>query len=131
MSLYRKNIFFTLAFIVPLGFYSKFYSGPFARYVNIYLGGVFYVIFWALLVALIFPRFRVVYNVISVFSITCALEFLQLWHPLFLGKIRSVFIGRALIGTTFSFLDIVHYTAGSFIVYVFLCRLQRKHSIKI
>ncbi|MCD6117512.1 DUF2809 domain-containing protein [bacterium] len=126
MSVYRKYILLTIAAIVPLGFGTKFYSGPLAKWVNIYGGGVLYVIFWSLFLALVFPRFRILYNVISVFTVTCILEFLQLWHPLILEKVRSVFIGRALIGTTFSFLDIIHYSAGSFIVYVFLCSLQSK-----
>ena len=32
--------------IVPIGFYSKFYRGSAAQWVNGSLGGVFYEIFW-------------------------------------------------------------------------------------
>ncbi len=47
-----------------------------------------------------------------VFAITCGLEFLQLWHPPILEQIRSTFIGRASLGTTFSWWDEPHYVLG-------------------
>ncbi len=42
----------SLLIIVPLGLYSKFYSGPAANWVNNSLGGVFYEVFWCLLIFL-------------------------------------------------------------------------------
>ncbi|MDL1979085.1 MAG: DUF2809 domain-containing protein [Deltaproteobacteria bacterium] len=47
-----------------------------------------------------------------VFTITCALEILQMWHPPVLERIRSCFLGRALIGTSFSWWDFPHYAVG-------------------
>jgi len=47
-----------------------------------------------------------------VLGITCSIECLQLWHPLFLESIRSTFIGGTLIGTTFSWWDFPHYAIG-------------------
>lgn len=37
-----------------------------------------------------------------VFAITCMLEFLHLWHPPILEEFKATFVGRLLIGTTFS-----------------------------
>jgi hypothetical protein len=59
------------------------------------------------------PRKQYVSKIpVSVFIITCALEFLQLWHPWFLEKIRSYYFGSALIGTTFTWWDFPHYAIG-------------------
>jgi hypothetical protein len=33
---------------------------------------------------------------------TCLLEFLQLWHPPLLEAVRSTFIGRTVLGTSFT-----------------------------
>ena len=55
--------------------------------------------------------------------VTCALEVLQLWHPWFLEKVRSTFLGKALIGTTFVWWDFPHYFLGSLIGWVWLKRI--------
>ena len=49
---------------------------------------------------------------ITVLVVTCTLAFLQLWHPAFLEAIRSTFLGRTLIGTTFAWWDLPHYAVG-------------------
>ena len=66
-----------------------------------------------MVIALIFPGVDPVRTATAVFSMTSILEFLQLWHPAFLETIRESFIGRTLIGTTFSWPDFPHYAAGS------------------
>ncbi|MBU1162313.1 MAG: DUF2809 domain-containing protein [Proteobacteria bacterium] len=69
--------------------------------------------FWILIVFLFLPRKKLKYKIpVRVFLITCGLEFLQLWHPWFLENIRSYFLGRALIGTTFAWWDFPHYAIG-------------------
>jgi hypothetical protein len=99
----RRYCIYSLLAVVPLGFLFKSYSGPGHRWFNDFVAGLFYEIFWILLVFLILPKKKWVNKIpLWVFLITCALEVLQLWHPKFLEKIRSFFIGAALIGTTFS-----------------------------
>ena len=102
----------SLLIVVPLGFASKFYSGPGAWWLNDYAGGVMYEIFWCLVVSFICPRASAVLIAVCVFSATCFLEFLQLWHPRFLEVIRGTFMGRTLIGTSFSWWDFPHYLVG-------------------
>ncbi len=93
----------SLLIITPLGFASKFYIGPpGAWWFNDYAGGIFYEIFWCLVVILLLPYTSAFLVASFVLVITCFLEFLQLWHPPFLEAIRSTFIGSALIGTTFT-----------------------------
>jgi glycopeptide antibiotics resistance protein len=99
--------------IVPLGLYSKIYDGPASNWVNNSLGGVLYVIFWSLLFSLLAARSKSWKIVGLVFLITCAIEFLQLWHPPFMETIRSTFIGATLFGNSFSWLDMAHYIIGA------------------
>lgn len=114
-----------IIFMVPVGFYTKFYSGPFSEWVHNSLGGVIYVIFWSLLFYLLAPNVNPLKIASSVFIITCILEFMQLWHPPFLEVVRKNFLGRALIGSSFSWLDMVHYIIGFFISYSFIILLRK------
>ena len=108
----RRRLLIALAILTPLGFATKVYTGPAAWWVNDYLGGVLYVIFWLLVALLIRPSLSPVKVAIGVFVVTSALETLQLWHPPFLEAIRATFLGQALIGTTFIPWDFLHYAVG-------------------
>jgi len=128
-TLMSKRFFLTLLsllIIIPIGFYSKFYRGPASEWVNNSLGDVFYEIFWCLLIFLILSESRFwksCYPLIiasGVFIFTCALEFLQLWHPPFLVFLRSYFIGATILGTTFVWSDFPYYLIGSIIGYFWI-----------
>ena len=108
----RKWTIVLFVFIVPIGFYTKFYSGPAAAWVNNSLGGILYIIFWSLMFFLIAPKVNPVKIASVVFVLTCFLEFLQLWHPDILESMRSSFLGRTILGTSFSWLDFLHYFIG-------------------
>ena len=129
VSSVRKYIFITLLFVTPAGFLFKFYSGPGHGWFNAYGAGLLYEIFWILVFFFIFPG-RKSADVIPlwVFLITSALEFLQLFHPPVLEKIRSCFFGKALIGTTFVWWDFPHYAAGSIMGWAYLRWLIRKRA---
>jgi hypothetical protein len=116
-----------LAIVIPLGFYSKVYSGPASHWVNNSLGGVLYVIFWTLLFSVICIRSRGWKITLAVWLITCILELLQRWHPQFLEAVRATFLGRTLIGNSFSWLDMVHYAAGA-LVSLLLLQILRKQA---
>jgi len=118
----------SLALLVPIGIASKFYHGPCEAWVQYYFGGVIYEIFWCLLFAWILRRASPFRITLWVFAVTCALECLQLWHPPFLEWIRASFIGRALIGTSFSWPDFPHYLTGCFIGFWWI-RWAREDSI--
>jgi hypothetical protein len=120
----RKWAFFSLIIIVPIGFYSKFYRGPAAAWVNDSLGGVFYGIFWCLLILLFLPRVKPWIIALSVLVVTCILEFMQLGHPPLLELLRSNFIGRTLLGTTFTWTDFPYYFLGSGIGWFWIKHLQ-------
>jgi hypothetical protein len=101
----------SLLVVVPVGFYTKFYNGPAANWVNNSLGGLFYVVFWCLLIFLIVGD-RPGAIALSVLTATCLLEFLQLWRSPVLSFARSSFIGRTLLGTDFTWSDFPYYFLG-------------------
>lgn len=122
----KKWILAAILVITPLGFYSKFYTGPASAWVNNSLGGVLYVIFWTLVFSLIFARTRPWKIAGLVVLITCILEFLQLLHPRFLESIRSTFMGATLLGNSFSWLDLAHYLVGAVLAFVLLTGLRKR-----
>ncbi len=112
----RRRFWWTLIsilIITPIGFYSKFYQGPAAAWVNDSLGGMFYEIFWCLVAFLSFQQSKPWKIAALVLTITCLLEFLQLWHPAFLEVIRANFIGATILGTSFVWSDFPYYFLGS------------------
>ena len=115
----------SLIFIVPVGFYSKFYRGPAAPWVNDSLGGLFYEIFWCLAAFLLRPHWKPRWISTGVLAATCTLEFMQLWHPPFLELVSSHFLGRTIIGTTFDWADFPYYFIGSGVGWYWLERLGR------
>ena len=117
--------FLPLLIIIPVGFYSKFYQGPAAPWVNNSLSGVFYEIFWCLLIFLFLNKAQPVKIALAVLIFTCILEFLPLWHPRFLEYLRSFFIGQTILGTTFAWSDFLYYFLGSGIGWFWLRQLQR------
>lgn len=106
-------LLWALLLVVPLGFAAKSYGGPGGWWVRDYGAGVLYVVFWILLVLAARPSLAPAHVAAGVFAATCALELLQLWHPAPLEAIRGTFLGRTLLGTTFSWWDFPHYAAGS------------------
>ena len=124
LSRKRSWTLLSLLLLVPLGLYTKFYSGPGATWVNNSLGGVFYEIFWCLLVLFIFDGGKPWVIATVVLVITCFLEFLQLWHHPFLELLRSYFIGRTIFGISFSWSDFPCYFLGSGIGWLWMRQLQ-------
>jgi hypothetical protein len=79
---------------------------------NNYGAGLLYEVFWCLAAAMLWPRLSPFRISLIVLGITSLLECLQLWHPPLLETVRSGFIGKTLIGTTFMWWDFPHYMAG-------------------
>jgi hypothetical protein len=109
----RALALLSLSVVTPAGFGLKLYSGPGRHWANNYAAGVMYVVFWCLVLLFIWPRpASILWMAIGVLLITSALEVAQLWHPPILEGARQSFLGRALIGTSFDWLDFPHYFIG-------------------
>ena len=106
--------------LIPLGFYSKFYSGSGHEWVNNKLGGVFYEIFWCLVFYILFPKIGAFKIALTVCLITCLLEFVQLLNNDFLEIIRSNLIGQTVFGNSFTWSDFPYYFIGSFLGFLLL-----------
>ena len=117
-----------LCIITPLGLGLWFYDGPGRRWFNFYLTCSAYEVFWCLVVFFFWQQKRNAAPIaLGVFVVTCGLEVLQLWQPVFLQQIRSTFLGMALIGTDFVWRQFPYYIAGAGMGW-FLMRLLAKRS---
>jgi len=123
----NKNRIVTLLsilIITSLGFASKFYAVPGAKWFNNSLGGLLYEVFWYFIISFILIKVKPWKIALSVFMITCILEFLQLWNAMFLEVIRSTFISRTIIGTTFVPSDFIYFAIGSIIGWILLEKIR-------
>ena len=117
----RILVFISLLIIVPLGLYSKAYTGIAQTWVQEYSGDVLYEILWCLV---IFWFVRPIKNLrklknttltiaLWVFAITCAIEVSQLWFHLVPSVLRSHILWKLLLGAGFAWWDFPHYALGS------------------
>ena len=120
------KIVISILIITLIGFFSKFYNGPAKKWVNDSLGGVFYEIFWCLVILLFCRNLKPWKIALIVLLTTCFLEFLQLWHPDFLEYMRSFFIGKTILGTSFGWSDFPYYFIGSGIGWFWIRQLKKK-----
>ena len=125
----RWKVLLFILILIPFGLLTKLYTGPGQVWVNHSLGGVLYEVFWCLVIFWVWPRIQYFRIAFLVFIITCVLEFMQLWHPRILEWARLSFIGRALLGTTFTWLDFPHYIIGSILGGYLLYWLQKMYDI--
>lgn len=121
----RLPTLLSVLIITPAGFYTKFYDGPAAQWVNNYLGGTFYVIFWSLVVYLFLPSRKTWMITSAVLVVTCLLEFLQLYNHDILELMRSSFIGVTLLGSSFSWFDFPWYFLGAGIGWLWIERIPK------
>lgn len=120
----NRRILLALIILTPIGFYSKLYDGYLHFWVNNSLGGVFYEMFWCLVLALFFKKLSPFQISLSVLLATCMLEFLQLWHPAFLELLRHNYIGITILGNTFTWSDFPYYFIGSFLGYLLILKVK-------
>ena len=129
MKKQKIHTFFSAVILIPIGLYTKLYSGIGAVWVHNSLGGLVYVVFWCLVFYLLLPSAKIILITSGVLFVTCCLEFMQLWEPPFLTAIRSTFTGRAMIGNSFNWSDFPYYFLGAFAGF-FWMRLIRRLSLK-
>lgn len=116
----RRRFALSLLLLIPLGIGTKFYAGPATGWVRGHAGGVLYVVFWIVVVATVAPSLAPWKMACGVLLVTCLLEITQLWEPAILQRIRRHFIGRTLIGTTFTWWDFPHYGLGAILGGIFV-----------
>jgi|SRR5579883_895343 hypothetical protein len=120
----RVSLTLWLFLVALFGYWVRF-DAPIAATLRDGLGGAAYVIFFVVAIAIVTPASSAARIALIVLGTTCALEFLQLWHPVWFEKTRRTFPGRALLGTTFDWTDFPPYFAGALIGWM-LVRLNQR-----
>ncbi len=112
----RRRIRAAIATLITigLGLAAKRYAGPGHVWVNNWgPASVAYECMFILLAFIAIPRREAIVPIgLAVFLATCVVEFMQLWHPPRLDALRSTFLGRSILGTTFSWWDFPAYAVG-------------------
>ena len=118
----RLWIILALPAVTALGLAMKLYPGPGAWWVNNWgPASVAYEMFFMLLVFLIVPRRGAITPIaVGVCAATCVLEVLQLWKPPWLQAVRSKFLGKMLLGDSFSWWDLPAYPIGCILGWLLL-----------
>jgi Protein of unknown function (DUF2809) len=126
---YRVSLIIWLFLVALLGYWFRF-DAPISAGWRDGIGGAAYVIFFVVALAIISQASSATCITLIVLTLTCVLEFLQLWHPLWLEQIRRTLLGRALLGTTFGWTDFPPYFAGAVIGWA-LVRLHQTASQRL
>jgi hypothetical protein len=120
---------FLAIILIPIGFLTKVYSGFGSEFATNYLGGVFYVIFLIILSSLVFPKTSPLKISLIVFAFTFFIELTQIIQNDILNSLRSHFLIKTLIGSTFNIYDMVYYTVGAFVGYGILVALKKRQIV--
>jgi Protein of unknown function (DUF2809) len=110
---YRLLLLLSILVIVPVGYLIRF-SSLTPDWLPDLMGSLAYEIFWVLGVVLLWPRVSLRGAAVGVCLATCGLEFLQLWQAPELMALRQTFLGRLILGNTFTWSDFPAYFLGSF-----------------
>ncbi|UCG51353.1 MAG: DUF2809 domain-containing protein [Candidatus Latescibacterota bacterium] len=121
----RTPTIVSLLVLLVAGFFAKFYEGPAQNWANNSLAGVFYVVFWCVFASFFLTKAKPYKIAAGVLIVTCLLECLQLWHPPILERLRTPFVGRALLGTSFVWSDFLYYLLGSAVGGIWIACLRR------
>ncbi len=122
----RHRLIIHLLVLIPVGLAVKYaLPEPLAGWGMQYGAAILYEIFWILMLRLIFAGWSPLRCAVTVFFATSLLEMLQLWHPFWLEGLRSYFLGRVLLGTSFDPVDFVYYFVGSAAGFGYVRRLVK------
>ncbi|MBI4645558.1 MAG: DUF2809 domain-containing protein [Bacteroidia bacterium] len=61
---------------------------------------------------MLFPNWKKIYSALTAFIISVVVECSQLFHPLWLDKVRNTIIGALLLGFGFKWSDFICYISG-------------------
>ncbi len=123
---YRIALLVGIVLIIPLGYSVRFATGLGLPLLQDIAGSLAYQVLLMLLVAFFYPRASLVKVAIWVCVASCAGELLQLWQPPLLQTIRATWLGRIVLGNTFTVSDFPPYAMGSFLGWLGLKWLRRK-----
>lgn len=123
---YRIALLIGIALIIPLGYSVRFSTALKMPLLQDIVGSLAYQVLIMLMVAFFYPRTSLVKIAVWVWIASSVGELLQLWQPPLLQAIRSTWLGRVVLGNTFTLSDFPPYAMGSFLGWLGLKWLRRK-----
>ena len=104
-----------VAVVVAVGLASRRFPWLFPAFLGKYPGDAMWALMAFLGWAIVKPRARTRLLVGLAFATSCVVEFSQLYHAPWLDHIRSTAVGHLVLGSTFSWFDIVAYAVGALV----------------
>ncbi len=123
---YRLALLVGIVLIIPLGYSVRFATSLGMPLLQDIVGSLAYQILLMFLAAFFYPRASLVKVAVWVCVASSVGELLQLWQPPLLQTIRATWIGRIVLGNTFTVSDFPPYAVGSFLGWLGLKWLRRK-----
>ncbi|NJR37870.1 MAG: DUF2809 domain-containing protein [Leptolyngbyaceae cyanobacterium CSU_1_4] len=116
----------SIVLIIPLGYSVRFSTGLGIPLLQDIIGSLAYQVLLMLIASFFYPRASLVKIAVWVCVASCVGELLQLWQPPFLQSIRATWLGRIVLGNTFTLSDFPPYAVGSFLGWLGLKWLRQK-----
>jgi hypothetical protein len=116
-----------LIFITAL--YTKEYRGEYQTLINSHIGGVFYVLFGAILLSVVFLRLKVWQATLLAFCLTSVLEIIQYFRFPFLLELTKSKFFLYLLGNSFNWYDFIYYAVGGVVGFGVLLLLGHKEAV--
>jgi len=123
---YRIALLVGIVLIIPLGYSVRFSKSLGIPLLQDIVGSLAYQILLMFIAAFFYPRVSLAKIAVWVFVASSAGELLQLWQPPLLQAIRATWIGRIILGNTFTLSDFPPYAVGSWLGWLGLRWLRRK-----
>lgn len=110
----KKRITYLLVSIetIFVGLISRKFEYYLPNYINIYLGDALWAIMVYLLCRIIFSNNKTILIILLSLIFCYSIELSQLYHSIWIDKIRANKIGGLILGYGFQWTDIVAYTLG-------------------
>ncbi|WP_253274168.1 DUF2809 domain-containing protein [Myxosarcina sp. GI1] len=119
-------IFISILIIVPLGLFSKVYTGIGQTWVRDYSGDILYEVLWCLVFFWFFSSKRATVIIpIWVFIVTSIIEVSQLFFHHVPVALRKTITWKLLLGSSFVWWDFLYYAIGCLLGWLILNRIYR------
>ena len=113
-----------MVLVLITALYTKEYHGEFEQIIHNKVGGIFYVLFFALLFSVVFRRWKFWWPVVMAFGVTSVLEFIQYFRFSYMVELTRMKVFAYLFGVSFSWGDFVYYLIGGVLALLVLGLLE-------